>query len=284
LVWRSIISRWNTRLRWFRWWKGPDLLLQPTSLTRRQEKQYWRQSEQYHRRLKSSDARFSGSNFQESISLVTYYVPRLLPVYRSRSQIDIDILPYRLPAKIFCKWHRMVYGASTVSFMPSWLSFCFSWFHRSTRQWAKHKGLWQTSVIAISKKCTVFPVYYQTRRCSGGPLNTHRSLKTCGESGWIQRDPTLPSFSKNPCQSVERPSSHIVHLWDDLPIGIDMAFCLFPLNPMRHRQTLSTVKERGSVRSPEISYAYLPVRNRLPTDKTLETYKPRWTREQELIG
>lgn len=86
-------------------------LLRPTHLAREQVDRYWVESDLYGRRLRSSDARHGGRNIHDvfSSSLVTYYVPRLLPVYRSPTVTDIDAVPYRLSARNFCKWHHMVF-------------------------------------------------------------------------------------------------------------------------------------------------------------------------------
>ena len=113
------IYRWNVDIvPWFQWWR--KALSRSACLTRKEEEQYWLESELFGRRLRFSDGRLGGTKNQEvpPSPLVTYYVPRLLPIYRSSTKLDIDAAPYRLPAKKFCKWHRMVFSRP-VSPIPS---------------------------------------------------------------------------------------------------------------------------------------------------------------------
>ena len=112
------ISRWKVDLPWFQWWQ--KALSRSAHPKRQQEERYWLESELYDRQLRVSDARFGGSKIQQGLpsSLVTYYAPRLLPAYRSPTKMDIDVSPYCLPAKKFCKWHRMVFSGP-VSPIPS---------------------------------------------------------------------------------------------------------------------------------------------------------------------
>jgi hypothetical protein len=109
---RRFVSRWKVYLPWFQLLEPKAPLPQPACLTRRQENQYWLESDLYGRQLRSSDARFCGLQFEGVMpsSLLTYYVPRLLPVYRTPTESDIDETTYHLSAKQFCKWHHMVFS------------------------------------------------------------------------------------------------------------------------------------------------------------------------------
>jgi len=69
------------------------------------EARYWKASERYSKVFRSSDANTTPS----SVPLIKYYVPKLLPTYRSTHQADIEATEYHLPARAFCKWHRMVF-------------------------------------------------------------------------------------------------------------------------------------------------------------------------------
>jgi hypothetical protein len=113
------ICRWNVDIApWFQWWRKEAL--SRSVCLRKKEERYWLESETFGRRLRFSDSRFGGSEIQKvtPLPLVTYYVPRLLPVYRSPTKLDIDAVPYRISAKIFCKWHHMVFNGP-VSPIPS---------------------------------------------------------------------------------------------------------------------------------------------------------------------
>ncbi|KAF8844784.1 hypothetical protein BDN67DRAFT_894215 [Paxillus ammoniavirescens] len=95
--------------------------------TPRAEAKYWRAAGRYRRRLYSGDsitlttapsssrAPWSG----EIASAVTYYTPRLLPLYRVHhggkrrsSGMDVDAQECWISPKTFCKWHRMVFEGS----------------------------------------------------------------------------------------------------------------------------------------------------------------------------
>jgi hypothetical protein len=81
-----------------------------TYKTAKDEEQYWRSAALHRRRLASSDARFADLKTKdEAIPLVMYYTPRLLPLYRTPRTLDAEANEYHLPARIFCKWHRMVF-------------------------------------------------------------------------------------------------------------------------------------------------------------------------------
>jgi len=103
---RGILPRWKVFLRWV-YWRQPNALSRP----QQEQEQYWLESDLYNRQLRSIDARCGGWEIQGTPRsvLITYYVPRLLPVYRSPHVTDIDAAPYRLSAKKFCKWHHMVF-------------------------------------------------------------------------------------------------------------------------------------------------------------------------------
>lgn len=129
---RRFVSRWKIYLPWFQLRKPEAPLSQPACLTRQQEKQYWLESDLYGRQLMSSDARFGGLQLEgvTSSSLLTYYVPRLLPVYRTPTKSDIDATTYHLSAKRFCKWHRMVFSGPVGS-ISSQFRCSFKQLHRS---------------------------------------------------------------------------------------------------------------------------------------------------------
>jgi len=103
-------GRWKVMCTWVCQWQ-PKTLLRPTHLPQEEVDRYWVESDLYGRRLRSSDARHCGWKIHDvpPSSLVMYYVPRLLPLYRSPTITDIDAVPYRLSARHFCKWHHMVF-------------------------------------------------------------------------------------------------------------------------------------------------------------------------------
>lgn len=70
------------------------------------EQKYWDTAEKYRKRLDISDERRCKQN---PPFLLRYYTPALLPAYRDRKKTDFDSLAYTIPAKTFCKWHRMVF-------------------------------------------------------------------------------------------------------------------------------------------------------------------------------
>lgn len=94
-----------------------------TYATPRAEAKYWRVAHRYHRRLYSGNkTTFTPSDPSTAsrgatvIPLVTYYTPRLLPLYRRHStnkrafrEADVDAQDSRISPKTFCKWHRMVF-------------------------------------------------------------------------------------------------------------------------------------------------------------------------------
>jgi len=102
-----MVPRWKDFRLWISLWQ-PKVLPRSTHLS---QKRYWLESALYGHQLRSSDARYDGWKIQDppSSPLITYYVPRLLPAYRSPKISGIDSAPYRLPARIFCKWHHMVF-------------------------------------------------------------------------------------------------------------------------------------------------------------------------------
>lgn len=97
-----------------------------TYATPRAEAQYWRIADRYRRRLYSG----SGTAFMPStpssasrddmvVPLVTYYTPRLLPLYRDHTggkrtsrEANVDAYDARISPRTFCKWHRMVFQDS----------------------------------------------------------------------------------------------------------------------------------------------------------------------------
>ncbi|KAJ7071724.1 hypothetical protein B0H15DRAFT_870340 [Mycena belliarum] len=74
-----------------------------------EEDRYWETAELHGRRLRSSDARFAGSECirKKGFPVVTSYSPALLPYYRQGSKK----VPrrYHLSLRSLCKWHRMVF-------------------------------------------------------------------------------------------------------------------------------------------------------------------------------
>lgn len=74
------------------------------------EQNYWRSATLYQARLRSSNARSTNApTLGERSSMITYYSPSLLPMYRTKHPINKDATEYYLPARIFCKWHYMVF-------------------------------------------------------------------------------------------------------------------------------------------------------------------------------
>lgn len=69
-----------------------------------EEQSYWRAIEGARRRLQASNA----WNAPESLPLVVYYTPKLLPAYRDTA-VDSDAEEEYISPKTFCKWHRMVF-------------------------------------------------------------------------------------------------------------------------------------------------------------------------------
>ncbi|KAF8548307.1 hypothetical protein OG21DRAFT_779213 [Imleria badia] len=91
--------------------------------TPRAEARYWRVARRYRRRLYSGNGTTSApskaSRDSTDIPLVTYYTPRLLPLYRDRSsgkrtsrETVMDAQEGRISPRTFCKWHRMVFQDS----------------------------------------------------------------------------------------------------------------------------------------------------------------------------
>ncbi|KAH9916799.1 uncharacterized protein B0H18DRAFT_1087258 [Fomitopsis serialis] len=75
--------------------------------TLEEEARYWTSSREAQRSLGASNA----NSTPPDVPLVRYYVPKLLPPYRDKkdsSSLD-DADEYRISAKTFCKWHRMVF-------------------------------------------------------------------------------------------------------------------------------------------------------------------------------
>ncbi|KAG2153740.1 uncharacterized protein EDB93DRAFT_212525 [Suillus bovinus] len=75
------------------------------------EAKYWCIAARYRRHLAQSNARRPPQETSE-IPLVTYYTPRLLPPYRDIQHSDEGSSEFSIPAKTFCKWHRMVFRES----------------------------------------------------------------------------------------------------------------------------------------------------------------------------
>ncbi|KAH7903244.1 hypothetical protein BJ138DRAFT_1168400 [Hygrophoropsis aurantiaca] len=108
------ISTKFTPLFRFPWFRAPRLnqcSLYATYTTTRDEARYWRTSARHRRLIDASDARTAtnSSSTLTSIPLVTYYTPRLLPSYRDCTASVSDTFEFRISARIFCKWHRMVF-------------------------------------------------------------------------------------------------------------------------------------------------------------------------------
>lgn len=103
------ISKWKDLRPWdYLWQRKTASGL--TYLSPEESERYWIESDRYGRHLRHSDVRYDRWKIRDvPPSLITYYVPRLLPVYRSARITDIDAVPYRLSAKKFCKWHHMVF-------------------------------------------------------------------------------------------------------------------------------------------------------------------------------
>ena len=98
-----------------------------TYATPRAEAKYWRVAGRYRRRLYSGNSTTSIPSKTSTslwdapaIPLVTYYTPRLLPLYRDRScggkrtsrEMDTDAQEGWISPRTFCKWHRMVFQDS----------------------------------------------------------------------------------------------------------------------------------------------------------------------------
>lgn len=83
----------------------PDPSTWSPAYTPEEEKRYWATSARYLRILGASNANTTPPH----VPLVTYYVPKLLPAYRSARHMDTEAAEYHLPARAFCKWHRMVF-------------------------------------------------------------------------------------------------------------------------------------------------------------------------------
>lgn len=101
----SSLIQWMASLR-TKLWRPRCPLFSPYA-TPEEEARYWRTSGEAQRSLDASDA----NSTSPDVPLVRYYVPKLLPPYRdkrdSSSLEDAD--EYRISAKTFCKWHRMVF-------------------------------------------------------------------------------------------------------------------------------------------------------------------------------
>ncbi|EGO04217.1 hypothetical protein SERLA73DRAFT_67928 [Serpula lacrymans var. lacrymans S7.3] len=96
-----------------------------TYATREDEDRYWRSAARSRRRLAASDAHLGGNTptvkrgeggndastlTSTPVPLVAYYTPRLLPSYRdTEGETDLEAEPFHIPARTFCKWHRMVF-------------------------------------------------------------------------------------------------------------------------------------------------------------------------------
>lgn len=105
-----------------------------TYTTPRAEAKYWRVAGRYRLRLYGGNNPTSApskihtaSRNATAIPLVTYYTPRLLPLYRDRSgrkraskETDTDAQEGRISPRTFCKWHRMVFQDSVSLALIVW--------------------------------------------------------------------------------------------------------------------------------------------------------------------
>ncbi|OCH87095.1 hypothetical protein OBBRIDRAFT_736787 [Obba rivulosa] len=89
---------WRTCREWIRpsYFKYRDL---------NAEGKYWERSARDQKALQASNA----STIPPEVPLVKYYMPKLLPPYRSLDREDLEAKEYYLSARIYCKWHRMVF-------------------------------------------------------------------------------------------------------------------------------------------------------------------------------
>jgi len=89
-------------------WRSCREWLRPSYLRYRDpeaEAQYWKRCARDEEALQASNA----STIPQNVPLVRYYVPKLLPIYRSPIVEDPEAEEYRLSARAYCKWHRMVF-------------------------------------------------------------------------------------------------------------------------------------------------------------------------------
>lgn len=116
-----------------------------TYSTPEQEDAYWRAAERTRRAFGASDANATPLG----VPLVRYYVPRLPPAYREARAMDVEATEYQLPARAFCKWHRMVFrGPVRLLFRgggeaPGGLIPFFSQMHPTLKEAAKQ--MWHFS-------------------------------------------------------------------------------------------------------------------------------------------
>lgn len=114
-----------------------------TYATPRAEAKYWRVADRYRRRLYSGNGTMFTPSMPSTVSrddtvipLVTYYTPRLLPLYRDRSggkrtlrEADVEAQEGRISPRTFCKWHRMVFQDAVSPTLIVWslltLTGCF---------------------------------------------------------------------------------------------------------------------------------------------------------------
>lgn len=82
-------------------WKRPPFIRYASP---EEEARFWAASAEAQKRLDVSNA----NAITGDVPLVRYYVPRLLPLYRNRLERK-DAEEHRISAKVFCKWHRMVF-------------------------------------------------------------------------------------------------------------------------------------------------------------------------------
>lgn len=81
------------------------------------ESAYWKAAARTRKVLAASNA----NSLPESVPLVEYYAPKLLPVYREQAD-NTEVAKYPLSARTFCKWYRMVFKGP-VSFPKAFPSF-----------------------------------------------------------------------------------------------------------------------------------------------------------------
>ncbi|KAH7930346.1 hypothetical protein BV22DRAFT_74430 [Leucogyrophana mollusca] len=102
------------RSPWFYTSRFTQYPLYNTYATPEDEARYWRAAVRHRRLIDASDARTAVGkpSTLTPIPLVTYYTPRLLPTYRNSSDATSGELDFRISARTFCKWHRMVFRGS----------------------------------------------------------------------------------------------------------------------------------------------------------------------------
>ena len=112
-----------------------------------EEDRYWRSAHRSKRILDQSN----GHHIPENVPIVRYYTPGLLPAYRLPMQRDMEAIEFRLSARTFCKWHRMVFPGPVSS---SAMSTCKSSLtYSATRRSTRLRNRSSTLAAATAGKC-----------------------------------------------------------------------------------------------------------------------------------